>query len=320
MMRSIWLRALLLVLGGALFFGVIGIVMTWAPDVPVDELKARWARPPSRFIEINGMQVHIRDEGPHDDPLPIVLLHGTSASLHTWEGWAQALRGQRRVIRFDLPGFALTGPNRQDDYSTGTYVLFVRSVMDQLGVQRFVVAGNSLGGQIAWSTAAALPDRVAGLILVDASGYPPESITTQQSIPLGFRIARTPGLRMLMEYTLPRGVVESSVRNVYGDPSRVTQELVDQYVAMTLRAGNRRALGRRMDQGYTANVAALTGIKVPTLILWGGKDRLVPLELAHRFARDIKGSKLVVFDDLGHVPQEEDPVRTAAEVRRFLAP
>lgn len=320
MMRRIWFRALLLILGGALFFGVIGIVMTWAPDVPVDELKARWARPPSRFIEVNGMQVHIRDEGPHDDPLPVVLLHGTSASLHTWEGWAQALRDKRRVIRFDLPGFALTGPNRQGDYLTDTYVLFVRSVMDQLGVRRFVVAGNSLGGQIAWSTAAALPDRVAALILVDASGYPPESITTGQSIPLGFRIARTPGLRMLMEYTLPRGVVESSVGNVYGDPSRVTQELVDQYVAMTLRAGNRRALGRRMDQGYTANVALLTGIKVPTLILWGGKDRLVPLELAHRFARDIKGSKLVVFDDLGHVPQEEDPVRTVAEVRRFLAP
>lgn len=320
MMKSIWVRGLLLVLGGALFFGVVGIVMTWAPDVPVDELKARWARPPSRFIEVNGMQVHIRDEGPHDDPAPIVLIHGTSASLHTWEGWARALRDRRRVIRFDLPGFALTGPHPQDDYSTDASVAFVRSVMDQLKVQRFVVGGNSLGGQIAWSTAAALPDRVAALILVDAGGYPPESITTPQSVPLGFRIARTPGLRVLTEYTLPRGVVESSVRNVYGDPSKVSPELVDQYVAMTLRAGNRRALGRRMDQGYAANTAALRGIQAPTLILWGGKDRLLPPELAQRFARDIKGSKLVVFDDLGHVPQEEDPVRTVAEVRRFLAP
>ena len=101
------------------------------------------------------MQVHLRDEGPHDDPAPIVLLHGTSASLHTWQGWAVALRDQRRVIRFDLPGFGLTGPNRQNDYSIAADVLFVRAVMDKLGVQRFVLAGNSLGGQIAWSAAAA---------------------------------------------------------------------------------------------------------------------------------------------------------------------
>src|SRR6185369_16326684 len=117
-MARLWVRALLLVVAGALFFGAIGLVATWAPDVPVAELRTRWAPPPSRFIEVDGLQVHLRDEGPHDDPEPIVLLHGTSASLHTWEGWARALRDTRRVIRFDLPGFGLTGPNRQDDYST----------------------------------------------------------------------------------------------------------------------------------------------------------------------------------------------------------
>ena len=110
-----------------LFFGSIAIIATWAPDQPVDALKARWARPPSRFLEVNGLQVHLRDEGPHNDPVPIVLLHGTSASLHTWEGWAQALRDKRRVIRFDLPGFGLTGPNRENDYSTEAYVQFVRA-------------------------------------------------------------------------------------------------------------------------------------------------------------------------------------------------
>ena len=317
-MTRLWVRALLLVLAGAVFFGLIGLVMSWAPDQPVDELKVRWARPPSRFIEINGMQVHYRDEGPHDDPAPIVLLHGTSSSLHTWDGWTQALRGNRRVIRFDLPGFGLTGPNRQNDYSTETYVLFVRSVLDKLGVQRFVLAGHSWGGQVAWSTVAAMPDRVSALVLVDASGYPPESLTTKQSIPLGFRIAATPGLRLLAEYTLPRGVIEDSVRSVYGDPSKVTPELVDLYAAMARREGNRKALGRRIEQGYTGNVALLKDIKVTTLVLWGGKDRLTPMEFAQRFARDIPGAKLVVFDDLGHVPHEEDPARTVAEVKRFL--
>ncbi len=308
----------LLLLAAVLFFAVAGIVATWAPDKPVEELKPRWAPAPSTFIPIDGVQVHLRDEGPKSDPVPIVLLHGTSASLHTWEGWAVALKGQRRVIRFDLPAFGLTGPNQQNDYSTEAYVLFVRAVLDKLGVQRFVVAGNSLGGQIAWSVAAAMPDRVERLVLVDASGYPPESITVKQSIPLGFRIAATPGLRSVVEYTLPRGIVESSVRNVYGDKSRVTPELVDLYMDMALRAGNRKALVRRIEQGYTGDVARLKDIKAPTLILWGSLDKLAPLEFGPRFAKDIANAKLVVFDGLGHVPHEEDPARTVAEVKRFL--
>lgn len=315
---TLFLRSLFFFVAAMLVLAAVALVATWAPDKPVDELKPRWAQPPSQFIAIDGMQVHLRDEGPRDDPLPIVLIHGTSASLHTWEGWAAALRGQRRVIRFDLPGFALTGPNRQDDYSVQAYVRFVTAVMDQLGVRRFVLAGNSLGGQVAWATAAALPQRVAQLVLVDASGYSPESASVPPSLPLGFRIARMPALRALTQYTLPRSIVEKSVRNVYGDPSRVTPELVDLYMDMTLRAGNRQALGRRMDQGYTGDVAGLKTLAVPTLILWGGRDRLIPPEFGQRFAHDIAGSRLVVFDDLGHVPHEEDPARTVAVVKTFL--
>lgn len=314
----LFFRSLLFFIAALLVLAAVALVATWAPDQPVEALKPRWAQPPSQFIAIDGMQVHLRDEGPRGDPLPIVLIHGTSASLHTWEGWAAALRGQRRVIRFDLPGFALTGPNRQDDYSVEAYVSFVTQLVDQLGLQRFVLAGNSLGGQVAWATAAAMPQRVAQLVLVDASGYPPESASVPPSLPLGFRIARTPGLRVLTQYTLPRSVVEKSVRNVYGDPAKVTPELVDLYVDMTLRAGNRKALGRRMDQGYTGQLADLKALTMPTLILWGGRDRLIPLEFGQRFARDIAGSRLVVFDELGHVPHEEDPVRTVAVVKTFL--
>ncbi len=313
------LKSLALLLAGAVFFVIAGIWATWAPDKPVDELKARWAKAPSQFIGVGGMQVHVRDEGPRDDPLPIVLLHGTSASLHTWEGWAAALRGQRRVIRMDLPGFALTGPNPANDYSAPAYVAFLTQLLDQMGVQRFVIAGNSLGGQIAWSTAYALPQRVAQLVLVDASGYPPESATMPLDIPLGFRIARTPVLNQLVKHTLPRGIVEKSVRSVYGDPSKVTPELVDLYADMTLRAGNRAALVRRIEQGYRGDVAQIQSLKVPTLILWGGRDRLVPQEFGERFARDIAGAKLVVFKELGHVPQEEDPAATVEEVKKFLA-
>jgi pimeloyl-ACP methyl ester carboxylesterase len=313
-MALLW-KSLLLLLAAALFFAVAGIVLTWAPDRPVDALKARWAPPPSRFIAVQGMQVHLRDEGPRDDPEPLVLLHGTSASLHTWEGWAAALRGQRRVIRFDLPGFALTGPQPQDDYSIDAYVRFVAAVLDQLGVrQRVVLAGNSLGGQIAWSFAAAQPQRVSRLVLVDAAGYPFESA----SVPVGFRVARLPLLAPLMQHTLPRGLVERSVRSVYGDPAKVTPELVDLYYDMALREGNRRALGLRMGQRLAVQPERIATLRLPTLILWGGRDRLIPPDNARRFAQDIAGSRLVLFDELGHVPQEEDPARTVAALQAFL--
>jgi pimeloyl-ACP methyl ester carboxylesterase len=319
-MKGLWLRSLWLVLAGVVFFGAIAIAAAWAPDIPVDDLKMRWARPPSRFIMVNGQQVHLRDEGPSNDPVPIILVHGTSSSLHTWQGWAEGLRDQRRVIRFDLPGFGLTGPNRQDDYSIARYVLFVRAVADQLGVDRFVIAGNSLGGEIAWMTAATLPERVDRLILVDAAAYPPASIGMKQDVPIGFRIARMPIVRRLVGLLLPHRVVEDTLRELYGDPSKVTPDLVDQYSDMTRRAGNREALVRRFEQGNEGvDLSLLAKVKAPTLILWGGKDRLLPPALGERLARDIPHARLVVFPGLGHVPQEEDPQRTLAVVRRFLA-
>ena len=308
------LRILVVAVVAIVVFGIAGIAATWAPDRNVESLKARWAQPPSQFIDVAGMQVHLRDEGPRDDPTPIVLLHGTSASLHTWDGWAQSLSKTRRVIRFDLPAFGLTGPNPQNDYSIKSYVAFVTAVVDKLGVQRFVLGGNSLGGQIAWETAHALPARVDKLILVDSGGYS----LVPKSIPLGFQIARLPVLRSLMEYTLPRGIVQNSLENVYGDPSLVTPALIDRYFDLTLRAGNRKALSYRLEQGYVSDEARIKALKLRTLILWGGKDRLIPPQSGQNFARDIAGSKLVVFDALGHVPHEENVPMTLAEAVKFL--
>lgn len=308
------LRIIVVALVAIFVFAIAGIAATWAPDRSVDSLKARWAQPPSQFIEVAGMQVHLRDEGPRDDPIPIVLLHGTSASLHTWNGWAQSLSQTRRVIRFDLPAFGLTGPNAQNDYSINSYVVFVTAVMDKLGVQRFVLGGNSLGGQIAWETANAVPARVQRLILVDSAGYAFVPI----SMPLGFQMARMPVLRNLVEYVLPRGIIQNSLENVYGDPSLVTPALIDRYYELTLRAGNRKALGYRFAQGFASQEAKIKSLKLPTLILWGAKDRLIPPENGQNFARDIAGSKLVVFEALGHVPHEENVQVTLAEVLKFL--
>ena len=294
----------------------LGIAASWAPDVPVEALTARWAPPPSSFVDVKGQKLHLRDEGRRDDPAPLVLIHGTSASLHTWEGWVAALKGTRRVITLDLPGFGLTGPNAADDYRTATYVRFVLDTLDALGVRRFVVGGNSLGGEVAWELAVAAPERVERLILVDAAGY----AFRPDSLPIGFHLARTPGVNRLLEYTLPRRMLESSVRNVYGNPERVTPALVDRYEALTLRAGNRRALAFRFSQlDFGAHAGSIATLRVPTLVLWGGRDRLIPPENGRRFQHDIPDACLVVFDDLGHVPQEEDPQRTVAAVVDFLA-
>jgi pimeloyl-ACP methyl ester carboxylesterase len=310
------MKALALKLVGALLFlTAIAMWLSRAPDWPVEALVARWAPPPSDFIDVKGQLVHLRDVGPRDDPEPLVLVHGTSASLHTWEGWIKELGAGRRMISFDLPGFGLTGPNATADNRGDTYARFVLDVMDQLKVQRFVIAGNSLGGEVAWRSALMAPQRVAKLILVDAAGPDFKS----DSVPIGFMLARVPGLHRIVDWVLPRALVESSLRNVYGDPSRVDAALVDRYYQLALREGNRRALVQRLQQNQRGQDAErLRELKLPTLILWGGRDRLLPLAVAHRFQQDIAGSELVVFDELGHVPQEEDAARSVAPLKAFL--
>jgi pimeloyl-ACP methyl ester carboxylesterase len=314
-------HVLLKLVGILLMLTALAVAVSRAPDRHVQGLVARWAPPPSDFVELNGQLVHLRDEGPRGDPAPLVLLHGTSASLHTWEGWVKALKPTHRVISLDLPGFGLTGPNASADYHGDTYARFVLALLDQLKVQRFALAGNSLGGEIAWRVASLAPQRVDRLVLVDAAGYP----FTPESMPLGFRIARMPGLRRLPEHLLPRGLVEQSVRNVYGDPAKVGSALVDRYFELTLREGNRRALTQRFEAQAEdialaeQNIARIRALKLPTLILWGERDRLIPPAIGQRFQADIAGSQLQVFSGLGHVPHEEDPAATVKPVLAFLA-
>jgi len=313
--RRATISALQRFFGLAIMLAALGVGLSYAPERPAQALIARWGLPPSDFIELDDQLVHLRDEGPRDDPLPLVLVHGTSASLHTWEGWVRALRAQRRVITFDLPGFGLTGPSPSADYRGDTYARFVLKLMDALRVQRFAIGGNSLGGEVAWRTATLAPQRVERLILIDAAGYAFEP----NELPIGFWLARVPLVNRLGERLTPRALVERSVRQVYGDPAKVTPELVERYYDLTLREGNRRALMQRfaqMERG--ADAQRIATLQVPTLILWGGRDRLIPLQSARRFNANIAGSRLAVFDDLGHVPHEEDPQRTLQPVKAFL--
>lgn len=253
----------------------------------------------------------MRDEGPRDDPTPIVLLHGTGSSLHTWDGWARQISQARRVIRFDRPGFGLTGPDPANRYDMEASADFTLRLLDLLGVTRFVIAGNSSGGRVAWHVALIAPQRVDRLVLVAAGGYP-----RRTPLPMGLRIAQSPFLSSLMSTLLPRSAVENGIRGVYGDPSKVTAALVDRNYEITLREGNRQSLGETLRQGDPNDSAQIRSITTPTLILWGGRDTVIPPADADEFHRDIAGSKRVTYPTLGHLPQEEDADTTVAA---FLA-
>ena len=310
---------MLRVVGVLLMLTALAVPLSRAPDRAVETLVARWAPPPSDFVDIKGQLVHLRDEGPRDDATPIVLLHGTAASLHTWEGWVKALREKRRVITLDLPGFGLTGPfigqYTRGDYRGDTLARFVIDVLDALKLQRVVMGGNSLGGEVAWRVATLAPQRVDRLILVDSAGtkFEPDSLG------LGFVVARIPGVNAVFEHILPRALVAQTVLSVYGDPANVSAEIVDRYYELMLREGNRHALGQRLKQlEHGEHVARIATLKLPTLILWGGRDHLIPPRYGHEMQRLIAGSELLVYEDLGHVPQEEDAARTVVAVKGFL--
>jgi pimeloyl-ACP methyl ester carboxylesterase len=303
-------------LGALMFLSAVALWLSRAPDWPVETLVARWAPPPSQFIDLNGQLVHLRDDGARSDATPLVLLHGSASSLHTWEAWVKALRARHRVITVDLPGFGLTGPNASGDYAVASDARFVLDLLDRLQVPRFAIGGHALGGEVAWRVAQLAPERVSRLILVDAGG----PALAADAAPIGSWIARLPLLDRLFDRVLPRPIVVAGLHNAYGDPARVGDALVERTQAMLLREGNRAALVQRLRQRSRDDDAQPgLGLKLPTLILWGGRDRLLPVDGAHRVQAAIDGSRLLVFDDLGHVPHEEDPARTVSPVMAFLA-
>lgn len=291
---------------------VVGLATQYTGDVSVELLTPRWAKAPSKFIEVDGMNVHYRDEG--EGPV-VVLLHGTGASLHTWDDWTRSLLLEGyRVVRMDLPAFGLTGPHPADDYRIAAYVDFVARFADQLGLPPFVLGGNSLGGLIAWSFALDHPARVRALLLVDPAGYPP-----QGPLPLAFRIGRYPLLAWLGAQLDPRFLVAKTLRQSYGDPTKVSDALLDRYRDMALRSGNRRAFAARTKAPFVDRTGELSNLRVPTLVQWGQLDHVIPVERAYRFSRDIAGAELRIYQRLGHVPMEENPTQTIADVKAFLA-
>lgn len=285
-------------------------------DLSLKDLKSRYGSGASRYLPMDGIEVHWRDEGPADAPV-LLLLHGTASSLHTWDGWVNQLTPRWRVVRLDLPGFGLTGPHPSDDYSTSAMIDFLDRFVKAAGLQRFAIAGNSLGGQYAWRFALRHPERVNALILIDAAGYP---MRLEGPGTLGLRLARMPVIGDLLRLAPVEGFTRSGLMGVYGDRSRVGDELVTRHAELMLRPGNRAALSARARSADPRDETwkQLPRITTPTLVLWGERDTWITPEFGRRFARDIPGATLTIYPDLGHVPMEEDPVRTARDAAAFL--
>ena len=312
-------RWLLLGLVALLLLAAVVWSAVRTPDIPAAELASRYANAESEFVTIApGLRVHLRDEGPVDAPA-IMLLHGSSASLHTWEPWVARLKDRYRVISYDQPGHGLTGPHPQDRYDAAAFVDVVDRIAQNRNLDKFVLAGNSMGGWVAWNYALAHPDKLVGLVLVDASGpkLPPG---IEPKLPIGFRLARTPVLRDFLREITPRSMVEKSLRQSVSVQSSVTPAVVDRYWSLLHYPGNRRATSLRFATPRNeASPQALAGITMPTLIIWGREDRLVPVEAAAVYDRYIPNSRAIIYDGVGHIPMEEAPDRSAADLRAFMA-
>jgi len=306
--KKIIVAAVMVLILTVLFFN------SYQPDIPIRILTEKYATGSSQFVSVQGMSVHYRDEGPRSDNVPLVLLHGTSSSLLTWDGCAQQWATVHRVLRMDLPGFGLTGPNPQNDYSIDSYVSFLAAFLQELDVEQCYLAGNSLGGLIAYQFAARYPNQVKKIILIDPAGYP----NGHAKGSLAFTLGKIPVLRNLLTVLTPKSIVRKSLEDVYGDKSLVTDALVDQYYDLACREGNREALLTRLNLDQKGDTTLVSKVNLPALIIWGSLDQLIPVANAYKFQRDLPNDSLVILPGVGHVPMEERPEKVIPLVLSFI--
>lgn len=303
----------LLVVGGVLTAAIVATgIWAWTPDRSRSELEAKYSDASTRYIEVGGTSLRVRETGDANAPA-VILLHGFGSSLETWEPWARALSKRYRVVRFDLPGSGLSEPDRSGRYSDARSLELIRLLMDRLGIEKAALIGNSIGGRIAWRFAVAFPPRVSKLVLISPDGFASP----------GFEYGKppqVPAVLNLMKYFLPRSLMRSNLAAAYGDPSRLEPAVVDRYYDLLLAPGSRAAMISRMQQIMLEDpIPLLRQIEIPTLLLWGRKDRLIPFSNSADYMRALPNATLVDFPDLGHVPHEEAPDEALKPLERFLA-
>ncbi len=287
------------------------------PDTDRRAMIVKYGAPPSRFVILRpGLTVHYRDEGPRDAPV-VMLLHGSNADLHTWDVWSADLVRDHRVIRFDQIGHGLTGADPAGDYTPQTFSDDVERMADKLGVGRFVLAGNSMGGGIALRFGLAHPERLDGLVLLDSGGAPRLGKPAGN---IGFALARNPVGSWLMTRITPRSIVAKSLHQTVSNQAIVSEAMIDRYWELLRFPGNRAATVVRFSQPITPFAAdRLTKLPMPVLIQWGADDPLIPLAAGQWLHRAIPGSRMIVYPNIGHIPMEEAAARSVADLRGWLS-
>ena len=305
-------RRVLAWIGAGLLILVIGAAMwLYTPDEDAAVLRAAHAGQPSAFLDVAGLRLHIRDTGPRDAPA-VIMLHGFGASLHTWEGWATLLADRFRVVRIDLPGFALTGPDPTGDYSDARASVVLAALMDRLGIAQADVVGNSMGGRIAWRFALAEPTRVRRLVLVAPDGFASPGRPYGAPEPV-------PPVVHLLPWMMPRSMVRATLAPAYADPSRMAESDVSRAHDLLRAPGVRPAILARMAQHVLEDPRPLLPrLTQPVLLLWGEQDRMIPASHGQDWLAVLPRADLVVLPGLGHVPQEEAPEASLVPVRVFL--
>ncbi len=297
---------------------VLGVLLLGAgvwlynPDLPRAALERRWAPPPSQFVQAAGVRLHIRDTGPRNGPV-VLLIHGFGSSLHTWEAWTLLLEDRFRVVSLDLPGFGLTGADPSGDYSDERSVAVLVALMDGLGIGQAAVVGSSMGGRIAWRFAAAEPQHVSRLVLMAPDGF--ASLGREY----GRAPERLPLLMRLLPHTAPKPLLRRTMQNAYAVQGSLTDAAVDRYHAMLLAPGVRRAiLDRMLQTRLVPPEPILATIRMPVLLLWGALDAAVPASHAADYARALPDVRTVMLPGIGHVPMEEAPAASVQALRAFL--
>lgn len=280
------------------------------PDIPLKKLKSKYTYNNSQFIDVMDMNVHYRING--QGPT-LLLVHGTAASLHTWEDWTSQLEKDFRVISLDIPAYGLTGPHPNKSYKVDDYVEFLSAFTKKLRLDSFSLAGNSLGGLISWNYAARHPDQIQKLILIDPSGFSQKKLTS-----LAFRLAKNKFSSKILRYITPKSLFQKSLKEVYFDESKLKPAVLNRYYELGLRTGNRQAFIDRVNTKQNIDLSRLQRIQAPTLIMWGKQDAWIPVEHAAQFQSAIQNAKVLIYDQAGHIPMEEIPELTVKDVISFL--
>jgi pimeloyl-ACP methyl ester carboxylesterase len=296
------------------FAGIGGCDALGIVNIPVDQMKEKYTTSADKYFSYKGMQVRYRDEG--TGPV-VIMLHGVCSFLETWEGWVPQMKGEFRVIRIDVPGFGITGPAPDKNlYSRDGYVEFLDAFATHLNLTSFSIAGNSLGGYIAWNYALAYPQKVTKLILVDPVGY-------HQNMPWILSFASFPLIRPFARYTMPRFIFDLAVSQVYGNKSKATPDVKKRYFEFAMREGNKGAyvdiftkLGIQNESPTLSK--DIVNIKVPTLVMWGTKDEWIPFEHFEKWKKDLPSASFIAYEGAGHIPMEEIPEITAQDALKFL--